>query len=211
MARYRGSSCKLCRREGEQLFLKGARCYTTKCAIDRRPDQIPGVHGKGRRGKFSEYGIRLREKQKVKRIYGLTERQFSKYFFQAAKKKGVTGSLLISLLERRLDNVVYRLGFGSSRNEARHLVWLGHVLVDGKKVDIPSFQVSEGHKIEIKEKTRSNVHVNQSLEILERRGLPQWLDLDKDNYKGQVTKLPEREDVTVPIDEQLIVEFYSRV
>lgn len=212
MARYRGPSCKLCRREGEQLFLKGARCYTSKCAVQKRPNQVPGVHGNSfGRSKFSDYGIRLREKQKVKRIYGLTEKQFSRYFKEAARRSGVTGSMLILLLERRLDNVVYRLGFASSRNEARHLVWLGHVTVDGKRVDVPSFSVSEGNKIEIKAKTRSNPHVNQSLEGLERRGFPQWLELDRDSYSGVVTKLPEREDVTVPIDEQLIVEFYSRV
>lgn len=213
MARYRGPSCKLCRREGEQLFLKGARCYTEKCAINRRGEQPPGVHGnrRGRRAKFSEYGIRLREKQKVKRIYGLTERQFRKYFENAAKIKGVTGEILISSLERRLDNTVYRLGFASSRAEARQLVWLGHVKVNGRKVNIPSYQVDEGSIIELKDKTRSLPSVNLSLELLERRGLPSWLELDKDNYKGVVSKLPEREDVTVPIEEQLIVEFYSRV
>ena len=212
MARYRGPSCKLCRREGEQLFLKGARCYTSKCAIQKRPNRGPGVHGAAiGRSKFSDYGIRLREKQKVKRIYGLTEKQFSRYFAEAARRSGVTGAMLILLLERRLDNVVYRLGFASSRNEARHLVWLGHVLVDGRRVNIPSFSVEQGNKIEIRTKTRSNPHVNQSLEGLERRGFPQWLELDRENYSGVVTKLPEREDVTVPIDEQLIVEFYSRV
>ena len=198
MSRYRGASCKLCRREGEQLFLKGARCYAGKCATARHPNQTPG-------------GIRLREKQKVKRIYGLTEKQFRGYFAEASRRTGVTGSLLISFLERRLDNVVYRLGFATTRNGARQLVWLGHILVDGKRVDIPSYQVKEGQNVEIKEKTRTNVHVNQSLELLERRGIPKWLDLDKDNYKGTVTDLPEREDVTIPINEQLIVEFYSRV
>lgn len=210
MARYRGPTCKLCRREGEQLFLKGARCYTSKCAA--RLNQGPGVHGASiGRSRLSDYGIRLREKQKVKRIYGLTEKQFRRYFTEAARRSGVTGAMLITLLERRLDNVVYRLGFGSSRSEARHLVWLGHVLVDGKRVNIPSFSVEQGNKIEIKAKTRDNPHVNQSLEGLERRGFPQWLELDRENYSGVVTRLPEREDVTIPIDEQLIVEFYSRV
>ena len=212
MARYRGPSCKLCRREGEQLFLKGARCYTEKCAINTRGEQPPGFQGRrGGRAKFSEYGIRLREKQKVKRIYGLTEKQFKNYFASAAKKKGVTGSLLISSLERRLDNAIYRLGFASSRNEARQLVWQGHVKVDGRRVNIPSFNLVEGNVIELKEKTRKLPGVNFSLELVERRGVPGWLDLDKDNYKGVVNKLPEREDVTVPIDEQMIVEFYSRV
>ena len=211
MARYRGPSCKLCRREGEQLFLKGARCYTEKCAITKRGEYPPGIHGRTGRTKFSEYGIRLREKQKVKRIYGLTEKQFKKHFENASKKKGVTGDLLISSLERRLDNTVYRLGFASSRDEARQLVWLGHVYVDGKRVNIPSFQTKTGNVIELKEKSRKIPSVNLSLEILERRGIPSWLELDKDNYKGVVNKLPEREDVTVPIDEQLIVEFYSRV
>ncbi len=144
-------------------------------------------------------------------MYGLTEKQFNRYFAEAARRSGVTGSLLILLLERRLDNVVYRLGFASSRNEARHLVWLGHVIVNGRKVDIPSFSVSEGDKVEIEGKIRSNAHVNLSLDGLERRGFPQWLELNRDNYSGVVTKLPQREDVTVSIDEQLIVEFYSRV
>jgi len=211
LARYRGPSCKLCRQEGEQLFLKGSRCYTPKCAIDRRPDQKPGIHGKGRRSKFSEFGIRLREKQKVKRIYGLTENQFRNYFEIAEKIKGVTGSILITLLERRLDNVIYRLGFASSRDQARQLVWHGHIKVNGRKVDIPSFQVDEGSTIELKEKSKKLSSINNAMEMLERRGVPQWLDFDQDNYKGVVNKLPQREDVTVPIDEQLIVEFYSRV
>lgn len=211
MARYRGPSCKLCRREGEQLFLKGERCYTPKCAIEKRPEQKPGVHGKSRRSKFSEFGIRLREKQKVKRIYGLTEKQFRNYFEKAEKVKGVTGSILITLLERRLDNVVYRLGLAGSRDQARQLVWCGHVKVNGRKTDIPSYQVSEGSVIELKDKSKKLRSVNESLELLDRRGVPQWLDFDQDNYKGVVNKLPQREDVTVPIDEQLIVEFYSRV
>ncbi len=210
MARYRGPSCKICRREGVQLYLKGERCYTPKCGIERRPEP-PGDHGKGRRSKFSEYGLRLREKQKVKRIYGLTESQFRRYFVRASRMKGVTGSLLISLLEGRLDNVVYRLGFGSSRNEARQLVWLGHIVVNGRKLNIPSYQVKEGDLIEIREKSKKIVNIAKSLDLLERRGLPEWLELDRDNLKGTVKKLPDREYVTFPIEEQLIVEFYSRV
>lgn len=210
VSRYRGPSCKLCRREGEQLFLKGARCYTDKCAINRRGEQPPGIHGK-RRSKFSEYGIRLREKQKVKRIYGLTEKQFRKYFESAARTKGVTGALLISSLERRLDNTVFKLGFASSRTEARQMVWQGHIKVNGRRVDIPSYHVKEGDVIEIQEKSREIPGIKLSFELLERRGLPGWLEIDTDGYKGVVNKLPERDDVTVPIQEQLIVEFYSRV
>lgn len=193
-----------------KLFLKGDRCYSDKCAVDRRPEKAPGEHGH-LRPKFSEFAIRLREKQKVKRIYGLTERQFRKYIEKASRSKGETGKLLISLLERRLDNVLYRLGFASSRKEGRHFVRFGHILVNGKKVNVPSFQIKEGDVIEVAEKSRKITRINQSIESLERRGFPGWLELEKDNYKGVVKKLPFREDVTVPIEEQLIVEFYSRV
>lgn len=210
MARYIGSVCRLCRREGMKLFLKGDRCYSEKCAVDRRPEKPPGEHGR-LRPKFSEFGIRLREKQKVKRIYGLTERQFRKYIEKASRSKAETGKLLISLLERRLDNVMYRLGFASSRKEARHLVRFGHVFVNGRRVDVPSYQIKEADTIEVAEKSRKLGRINQSIESLERRGFPGWLELDKDNYRGVVKKLPLREDVTLPIEEQLIVEFYSRV
>jgi len=210
LARYIGSVCRLCRREGMKLFLKGDKCYSAKCAVDKRPDKAPGEHGH-LRPKFSEFGIRLREKQKVKRIYGLTERQFRKYIEKASRSKAETGKLLISLLERRLDNVLYRLGFASSRKEARHLVHFGHILVNGKRVDVPSYQIKEGDAIEVAQKSRKIGRINQSIESLERRGFPGWLELDKDNYKGVVRKLPLREDVTLPIEEQLIVEFYSRV
>jgi len=210
LARYIGSVCRLCRREGMKLFLKGDRCYSEKCAVDRRPEKPPGVHG-DRRPKFSEFGIRLREKQKVKRIYGLTERQFRKYIEKASRSKAETGKLLISLLERRLDNVLYRLGFASSRKEARHLVRFGHIIVNGRRVDVPSYQIKEGDAIEVAEKSRKLGRINQSIESLERRGFPGWLELEKDNYRGVVKKLPLREDVTLPIEEQLIVEFYSRV
>ncbi len=210
MARYIGSACRLCRREGMKLFLKGDRCYSPKCAVDRRPEKAPGEHGQ-LRPKFSEFGIRLREKQKVKRIYGLTERQFRKYIEKASRSKAETGKLLVSLLERRLDNVLYRLGFASSRKEGRHLVRFGHILVNGKRVDVPSFQIKQGDEIEVAPQSRKIGRINQSIESLERRGFPDWLELDKDSYKGVVTKLPLRENVTLPIEEQLIVEFYSRV
>ena len=193
-----------------KLFLKGDRCYSEKCAVDRRPEKAPGEHGH-LRPKFSEFAIRLREKQKVKRIYGLTERQFRKYIEKASRSKGETGKLLISLLERRLDNVLYRVGFASSRKEARQLVRFGHILVNGKRVDVPSYQIKEGEAIEVAQKSRKIGRINQSLESLERRGFPGWLELEKDNYRGVVKKLPSREDVTLPIEEQLIVEFYSRV
>ncbi|MGH7909467.1 MAG: 30S ribosomal protein S4 [Thermodesulfobacteriota bacterium] len=210
MAKYTGAVCRLCRREGIKLFLKGDRCYTEKCAVERRPDQTPGEHGL-RRPKFSEFGIRLREKQKVRRIYGLTERQFRRYFERASRVKGITGELLISLLERRLDNVIYRLGFAGSRKEARELVRYGHILINGRKLDIPSYQTKLGDVIEVKHGSQKLDRINKSLEILARRGLPDWLELEKENYKGVVKRLPQRIDVTFPIEEQLIVEFYSRV
>ena len=210
MAKYTGAVCRLCRREGIKLFLKGDRCYTEKCAVERRPDQTPGEHGL-RRPKFSEFGIRLREKQKVRRIYGLTEKQFRRYFERASRVKGITGELLISLLERRLDNVIYRLGFAGSRKEARELVRYGHILINGRKLDIPSYQTKLGDVVEVKHGSQKLDRINKSLEILARRGLPDWLELEKENYKGVVKRLPQRIDVTFPIEEQLIVEFYSRV
>ncbi|NIP30677.1 MAG: 30S ribosomal protein S4 [Candidatus Dadabacteria bacterium] len=207
MGRYTGPTDRLSRREGINLFLKGERSYTGK--IDKRLEQPPGVHGL-RRSKFSEFGIRLREKQKVKTMYGIREKQFRRYFEKAARMSGITGSLLISMLERRLDNVVYRLGFASSRNDGRQLVGHKHVLVNGKSVNIPSYQVKDGDKIEIREKSRNLSRVHQALKLLERRPVPNWLELDIESIQGSVVRLPEREDVTVPIDEQLIVEFYSR-
>ncbi len=193
-----------------KLFLKGDRCFSEKCAVDKRPEQVPGEHGL-RRPKFSEYGIRLREKQKVKRMYGLTEKQFSRYFETASRKKGVTGSLLISLLERRLDNVVYKLGFASSRKEARIMVRHGHFMINGRKVDIPSYQLNMNDTIQVSEKSNKVGRILQSLEGLARRGFPEWLEIDQEKLMGTVKRLPEREDVTIPIEEQLIVEFYSRV
>lgn len=208
MARYTGPSCKLCRREGEKLFLKGDRCYTDKCAFDRRP-YPSGQHGQ-RRSKATEYGIRLREKQKVRRIYGVLERQFRKYFAIADAGKGVTGEMLLALLERRLDSVCYRLGFAATRSDARQLVRHKHVLVNGKPVSIPSFLVKPGDTVSIREKSRQKGRIATALEGVERRGVPEWLTLDKGAFAGKVVSPPVREAITLPIKEQLIVEFYSR-
>ncbi len=191
-----------------ELFLKGERCYTDKCGIKRR-NYPPGQHGQGR-SKTSDYGVQLREKQKVRRIYGLLEKQFRGYFESADRMKGVTGENLLSLLERRLDNTVYRLGFASSRTESRQLVRHGHFVVNGKKVNIPSIQLKMGDVIELREKSRKIVSVNDSLEAVVRRGIPQWLELDRDTFKGVLKGLPVREDITTPIQEQLIVELYSK-
>jgi small subunit ribosomal protein S4 len=208
MARYIGPACKLCRREGEKLFLKGERCYTDKCAFDRRP-YPPGQHGQ-RRVKVTEYGIRLREKQKVRRIYGILERQFRKYFAEADRVKGVTGENLLSLLERRLDNVAYRLGFAATRADGRQLVRHGHLLVNGKPVSIPSFLVKKGDKVTLHTRSRELGRVKVSVEGVDRRGVPEWLELDKAGLAGTVRDNPVREAITLPIKEQLIVEFYSR-
>ncbi len=208
MARYNGPSCKLCRREGLKLFLKGERCYTDKCSFDRRP-YPPGQHGQ-RRIKFTEYGIRLREKQKVRRIYGVLERQFRTYYEAASRGKGVTGEALLNLLERRLDSVVYRLGFAWTRADARQIVRHKHVKVNGRIVNIPSFLVKPGDKIEIREKSKQKGRVQSALEGVDRRGVPEWLELDKENLAGTVKTMPNREEITLPIQEQLIVEFYSR-
>ena len=210
MARYTGPACKLCRREGEQLFLKGERCTTNKCAIERKP-YPPGLQGRRIRRRTTEYGLRLREKQKAKRIYGMTERQFKIYFREAARTKGVTGSLLLSIIETRLDNVVFRLGFASSRNQSRQLVNLGHISVDGKRVDVPSYRVSPSSVVEVSEQSRKMPSINRSLGLSEKKGIPGWLSLDREKYKGTVSRIPEREDVQVPVSENLIVEFYSRV
>ncbi|HHD11396.1 MAG TPA: 30S ribosomal protein S4 [Deltaproteobacteria bacterium] len=208
MARYTGPVCKLCRREGMKLFLKGERCLTDKCAFERRP-YPPGQHGQSR-SKISEYGLQLREKQKVKRIYGLLETQFRNLFKKAERMRGVTGENLISLLERRLDNVVYRLGFASSRREARILVTHGHFRVNGRKVNIPSYLIKEGDTIEVAEKLKASEKIKENLKSAERRGIPEWLSLDAENLKGVVTRLPQRMDVTMPIEEHLIVELYSK-
>lgn len=208
MARYTGPSCRLCRRENMELFLKGDRCYTDKCAIKRR-NYPPGQHGQGR-SKSSAYGVQLREKQKVRRIYGLMENQFRGYFAEADRMKGVTGENLLSLLERRLDNVVYRLGFASSRSESRQLVRHGHFTLNGKKVDIPSIQTRVGDVIELRDKSKKIAIINDSLDAVARRGIPQWLELDRDAFKGNLKALPVREDITTPIQEQLVVELYSK-
>ena len=208
LARYTDSVCRLCRRESVKLFLKGDRCYTEKCAIERRP-YIPGVHGQ-RRQKLSDYAIQLREKQKVKRIYGLMEKQFRKTFHRAANMKGVTGEQLLQLLERRLDNVVYRLGFAGSHAEARQLIRHRHIHVNGRAVDIASFETSEGDEVSVREKSRKVSRISESMVSLERRGLPGWLELDKGTFSGKVSRLPARDDVTMPINEQLVVELYSK-
>lgn len=208
MARYTGPSCRLCRREGSELFLKGERCYTDKCAIKRR-SYPPGQHGQGRI-KVSDYGVQLREKQKVRRIYGILENQFRGYFESADRMKGVTGENLLFLLERRLDNVVYRLGFATSRDEARQLVRHSHFTLNGRKANIPSIQVKAGDVIQLREKSRKITVITESLEAVVRRGIPQWLELDKDAFKGTVKTSPVREDITMPIQEQLIVELYSK-
>ena len=209
MARYTGSVCRICRRENLKLFLKGDRCYSDKCAFDRRA-YAPGQHGQGRRGKVSDYGIQLREKQKVKRMYGLSEKQFRLFFKRADRQRGITGTNLLVLLERRLDNVVYRLGFVNSRSQGRHYVLHRHFNVNGKRVNIPSYQVGSNDVIEVREKSRTNKSIADSMEAVVRRGIPQWLDLEKENHKGVVKALPVREEITMPIQEQLIVELYSK-
>lgn len=208
MARYTGPSCRLCRRQNVELYLKGERCYTDKCAIKRR-NYPPGQHGQ-LRTKVSDYGTQLREKQKVRRIYGILEKQFRGYFHEADRMRGVTGENLLSLLERRLDNAVYRLGFASSRTEARILIRHCHFTLNGRKVNIPSIQCKVGDVIELREKSRSVKCITESLESVVRRGLPQWLELSKDVFKGVVKALPIREDITLPIQEQLVVELYSK-
>lgn len=209
MARYRGSVCRHCRRENLKLFLKGDRCYSDKCAFDRR-SYPPGQHGERRGRKISDYGIQLREKQKVKRMYGLSEKQFHLFFDRADRQKGITGTNLLVLLERRLDNVVYRLGFANSRAQGRQYVRHNHVLVNGKKVNIPSFIVKINDAIEVREKSRKIQSIQDSLDAVVRRGIPQWLDLDKDSMKGSIKGYPVRDDLTMPMQEQLIVELYSK-
>jgi small subunit ribosomal protein S4 len=209
LARYTGSVCRICRRENLKLFLKGDRCYGDKCAFDRR-GYAPGEHGQRRRGKLSDYGIQLREKQKVKRMYGLSEKQFRLSFQAADRQKGITGTNLLVLLERRLDNVVYRLGFVNSRTQGRHFVRHNHFMVNGGKVNIPSYQIKVGDEITVGEKSQKVQAISDALETVVRRGLPQWLDLEKDKMKGTVKSLPVREDLTTPMQEQLIVELYSK-
>lgn len=208
MARYRGSVCRLCRREGTKLFLKGDRCFSEKCAIERRA-YPPGVHGQGR-VRFSDYGVQLREKQKVKRMYGLLEKQFRDTFVRASSMKGRAGENLLILLERRLDNVVFRSGYATSRAEARQLVKHGHFRIDGHKVQTPSLLVKPGMKLSLRERSTKIERVSGALEALEGKSVPQWLEVDKESKEAVVKQLPVREDITLPIDEQLIVELYSR-
>jgi small subunit ribosomal protein S4 len=209
LANYLGSDCRICRRENVKLFLKGDRCYSDKCAFDRR-SYPPGEHGERRGRKISDYGIQLREKQKIKRIYGLSEKQFHLFFERADRQKGITGANLLVALERRLDNVVYRLGFANSRTQARQLVQHSHFLVNGKKVNIPSLLVKIGDVVEVRERSRKIQLIQDSLDAVVRRGVPQWLDLEKDNLKGVIKSLPVREDLTMPMQEQLVVELYSK-
>ncbi|MBC8199766.1 MAG: 30S ribosomal protein S4 [Desulfobacteraceae bacterium] len=209
MARFIGSVCRLCRRENLKLFLKGDRCYSDKCAFDRR-SYPPGQHGQRRGRKSSDYGIQLREKQKIKRMYGLSEKQFHLFFERAERQRGITGINLLTLLERRFDNIVYRLGFVNSRAQGRHFVRHNHFLINGKKVNIPSFLIKIGDVIETREKSRKMQAIVNSLDAVVRRGIPQWLDLEKDELKGTVKAFPVREDLTMPMQEQLVVELYSK-
>ena len=208
MARYTGAVCKMCRREGKKLFLKGDRCYTGKCAIERR-SYAPGQHGQNR-SKNSEYGLQLRAKQQARRYYGIQEGQFHKYFLMAERKAGVTGTNLLRICESRLDNVVYTLGWASSRAEARQLVTHGHYLVNGKKVDIPSYLLKAGDTVSIKAKSRDSVKIKAVLEANASRPVPEWLDLNAETLEAKVVALPEREQITTPVEEHRIVEFYSK-
>ncbi|MBW1680581.1 MAG: 30S ribosomal protein S4 [Deltaproteobacteria bacterium] len=209
MARYRGSSCRLCRRENLKLFLKGDRCYGDKCSFERRP-YPPGQHGQRRGGKFSDYRIQLREKQKVKRIYGVLEKQFRGYYYRADRQKGITGTNLLTLLESRLDNTVYRMGFAASRNQARQLVRHNHFMVNNKKVNIPSYRLKPGDVVEVREKSRKVSQILEAMETVVRRGIPNWLEVEKDKFRGVFKTLPNREELTMPIQEQLIIELYSK-
>jgi small subunit ribosomal protein S4 len=208
MARYTGPVCRLCRREGTKLFLKGDRCFSEKCSVDKR-QYAPGQHGQNK-PRLTEYGVQLREKQKVKRMYGLLEDQFAGTMAKASRMKGRAGDNLLQLLERRLDNTVFRLGFATSRAEARQLVQHGHFAVNGRKVSIPSFSVKLGMKIVLREGSRQIARIVGALETVESRAIPGWLEIEKENFTGVVKALPDRQDVTMPIEEQLIVELYSR-
>ena len=209
MGRYIGPVCRLCRREGVKLYLKGERCYSPKCAMERRP-YPPGQHGQKRARRPSDYAVRLREKQKLRRIYGISERQFRNLFEEASKKKGVTGSVFLGLLESRLDNVVYRLGFAVSRRQARQRVRHGHITVNGRRVDLPSYRVRPGDEIAVAEKSRNLELIRQNLEAMKGRKVGPWLSLDVEGMKGKFLRLPDREDLALPVNEQLVIEFYSR-
>jgi small subunit ribosomal protein S4 len=208
VARYTGAVCRLCRREGLKLFLKGERCYTDKCAIERR-NYPPGEHGQAR-PKFSEYSVQLREKQKLRRMYGVLEGQFRRYFEMADRAKGVTGETLLQLLERRLDNIVYRVGFATSRSEARQLVRHGHFRVNGRKVNVPSYLVRAGDTVSVRERSQKVARIQGALELAQRRGVPDWLEVTPESFAGRVKALPVRTDLTMPINEKLVVELYSK-
>jgi len=208
VGRYTGSVCKICRREGEKLYLKGERCFSEKCAVAKRPHR-PGEHGRDRK-RYTEFGIRLQEKQKVRRSYGVMEKQFRKYFEMADQKKGVTGENLLQILESRLDNVLYRMGFAMSRNEARQLIRHGHILVNDRKTDIPSYLVSVDDTIEFKEKSKDNQRVREIKEMSEDKHLPSWIEVDFEKMRGEIIDSPVRDEIDIPIREQFIVEYYSR-
>ena len=209
MARYTDSSCRLCRRENLKLFLKGDRCYSEKCAFERR-GYAPGDHGQAHKKQRSDYGVQLREKQKLKRLYGLLEKQFRGYFEKADQQKGITGTNLLIFLERRLDNMIFRMGLANSRVEARQLISHGHFLINGKPVNIPSYLLKAGDEVSVKEGSRTITRVLEAMETVARRGVPQWLELDKENFKASIKILPVREDLTMPVQEQLVVELYSK-
>ena len=209
MARYIGPVCRLCRREGMKLFLKGERCYTEKCAIEKR-NFAPGQHGKTRKAKLAGYGIQLREKQKVKRIYGVLEDQFRSYFETAERTRGITGVTLLQLLERRLDNVIYRLGLSTSRSQARQLVRHGHFLINGKKVDIPSYSLKQGDVVTVLGRSQKNTTIEHAIQEVKGRGIPEWLSFDAASISGRVVSMPTREQINLPVQEQLIVELYSK-
>lgn len=209
MARYTGPVCRQCRREGLKLYLKGERCYTEKCAIDRKA-YPPGQHGQGRRSKVSEYGLQLREKQKARRIYGVLESQFRKYFKEADRRKGITGENLLQILESRLDNIVFRMGFALSRPESRQLVMHGHFAVNGRKVDIPSYLVRPGDVVTVRDASRDKGHFKDLAELMRTQGGKEWLEVNRENLTGKVVRFPKREEIDIPIAEHLIVELYSR-
>ncbi|RMH21045.1 MAG: 30S ribosomal protein S4 [Gammaproteobacteria bacterium] len=209
MAKYTDAKCRLCRREGEKLFLKGEKCFTSKCAIEKR-NTPPGQVQQGFRGRISDYGLQLREKQKLRRTYGVLERQFRKYYKEADRRKGATGENLLQILESRLDNVVYRLGFGASRSEARQLVRHNGVLVNGRKMNIPSYNVGAGEKISLTDKAKKQIRVQSAIELSQQNGIADWIEVDTSKFEGSMTRIPERSDLPAEINELLIVELYSR-
>jgi small subunit ribosomal protein S4 len=208
VARYIGALCRICRREGEKLFLKGDRCYSEKCGVERRK-YPPGQHGQGYR-KLSDYGIQLREKQKVRKMFGLLERQFRRYFYEAERKRGITGEVLLQLIESRLDTMVFRMGFAPNRRRARQIVKHGHIIVNGREVNLPSYQIKEGDTIEVREPSRSIPEIIDSISKSEHRGMPGWVEVDGSNFRGKVLHIPSRDEIQLPVQEQLIVELYSK-